>query len=242
MILNTTRENDELKIVMPHKQSVLSRALLWMGLGLAIIIVFAWGVLQSPQFSDFILRINNFYWLLLVINIVTVFAISFALMRPKTSLVLSAILYIVFVTMQAIFVSSTIIYSQIDFKMLILLMLIPAGVFILMGIIAHFSKINMTKLAPFLSFGAVALMILGLVLIFVNNQMLERWWLILAAIIFIGYIGFDIQMIIRADQHLLLDQVDNKTINKFALLMGFNLLLDFVNLFSILIRLWRNFN
>ena len=229
------------KINLGFSNRILGRALGWMGLGLALIITFAWATLEFPNFANVMVQIGNWYWLFLILNIGLSIGFSFLIANPRQTLGLAIVCYLAFVVFQAIFTSTTIVYSGIDLQNLILLMLIPSGIFLIMGIIAYFDWFDMTKLWPIATFGSLALLIMGLVLIFIQSQLTMRWWLLLAAGLFIIYIGIDMQIIVnnRHHQWLTNDHNEKQQINKLALMMGLVLLLDFVNLLRIIINLWR---
>ena len=223
------------------RNRILGRSLLWMGLGLSLIILFAWSAIQFPNFATTMIKINNFYWLLFVVNIGLMIALSFAIINPQRHLGSCIALFIGFVLIQAIFTSITVIFSGIDFENFLLTLMIPGLIFLVMGLIAYFDWFDMTRLWPIAAFGSLALLIMSFVFLFVPSQSGQKWWLFLAAIIFIIYIGIDIQMVVNLNHHQWLDQ-DQNQFNKLALMMGLHLLIDFANLlriiFTLLITRW----
>lgn len=226
------------------KGKVLSRSLLWMGLGLTFIVLVAYLTSSFAVFENFMLRISfGSNWLMILLfNITLMIGLMFTLYNPKISIWIPITLYAVFAIYEGIFISSLLYISgSLNVSRLLLFMLIPAGVFGLMGIVAYFDLVDFSKTIPFLIFGSLILLILGITLIFVNSGVLEKVYLFLSALIFIVWIGFDIQMIKRTEEKFLgINQFDDKemkkTLNRLSLIFGISLFIDFIRLLWVVIR------
>lgn len=240
MIFQTSKQKVNSEVKIGFKNRILGRSLLWMGLGLALIILFAWATIQFPNFAIAISKIGDLYWVLFFANILLMFALTFAIINPNRSLSLCIVYYFAFVLIQAIFTSITIVFSGIDLENFLLVLMIPGLIFLTMGLIAYFDWFDMTKLWPIAAFGALALLIMSLVLLFVPSQTMQKWWLLFAAAIFIIYVGIDIQMVINLDRHQNLVVFNEHQMHKIALMMGLTLLIDFVNLLRIILNLFVN--
>ncbi|MBR3199638.1 MAG: hypothetical protein IKG27_06465 [Bacilli bacterium] len=85
------------------------------------------------------------------------------------------------------FITSILIFSgKTDvFKDLLVYMLVPAGIFAIMGIVGYFNLIDFTKLIPFTLFATIGLFVLALLLFILNSRVLESIYLMLASVIFI---------------------------------------------------------
>lgn len=226
------------------KGKLLSRSLLWMGFGLAFIIIISFLVSKIPVFKDLMhIFAGGSWFMMLIINIALLLGIFFTLRNPDMPIGIPAVLYAFFAIYEGFFISYLINYflpSNADaLSTLLLLMLIPAGIFILMGIIAYTNIIDFSKLLPFCSFVFIGLLVMSIVLIFVNSIGLIKWYLLLSAALFVIWIGFDIQMIKRTENQLIssYQPLDKKAVNRIAFMLGFQLFLDFINLLIILIRL-----
>lgn len=224
------------------KGKLLSRSLLWMGLGLFVIILVAFLSSSISSFNSIMLQISfGTPWLILTfVNIGLIFAMFFSIRNFQTSIYISAILYVIFSFIQGIYVSSILFLTNLqNLSNLLLLMLIPAGIFVIMGIIAFSNIIDFTKLLPFTFFAFIGLLVMSIILIFVQSDVGQRWFLFLAAALFIIWIGIDLQMIKRTEDAFSISNevMDNSTMNRLAFMFGFQLFLDFVNLLLILIRL-----
>lgn len=240
MIFQTSKQRVNSEVKIDFKNRILGRSLLWMGLGLALIVLFAWATIQFPNFAIAISRIGDLYWLLFFGNILLIFGLTFVIMNPNRSLFTCVIFYFAFVLIQAIFTSITIVFSGIDLENFLLVLMIPGCIFLTMGLIAYFDWFDMTRLWPIAAFGSLALFIMSLVLLFVPSQTMQKWWLLLAAAIFIIYIGIDIQMVINLDRHQNLLVFNDQQMHKMTLMMGLILLIDFVTLLRIVLNLFIN--
>ncbi|MBR3259552.1 MAG: hypothetical protein IKG09_02225, partial [Mycoplasmataceae bacterium] len=92
---------------------------------------------------------------------------------------------------------------------------------------------------PFTLFATIGLFVLALLLFILNSRVLESIYLMLASVIFIIWIGFDMQMIYRTDQTIYNLNISNKEITRIAFLFGIKLFIDFVNLLYIVIRIFN---
>ena len=121
-------------------------------------------------------------------------------------------------------------------------MLIPAGIFFIMGVISFFNLFDFTKLIPLATIGMFAILIMSIVLGFVQSGSNDKWFLILAAAIFIIWIGIDIQMIKNAQDSIEAFGMaqNSKELNRIAFIFGFRLFIDFINLLFLLLRLMGN--
>lgn len=228
--------------VTDKKANILSRSLLWMSFGLAIIVLVAWISSINDAFLRFAydMSYGNMWIVSWLINLVLLISLVFATSSNKVPLIISIILYALFAFYEGFFITTILVFSgSVDIvKDLLLYMLIPAAIFLVMGILAYFNLVNFTKIIPFLMFGLIALMIMSIVLFVVNNYVVEMVYLLLAASIFIIWVGIDIQIIIRSQKQL--DYVDTKSLNRMAILYGINLFIDFVRLLAIFMRIVRN--
>ncbi len=228
--------------VTDKKANILSRSLLWMSFGLAIIVLVAWISSINDAFLRFAydMSYGNMWIVSWLINLVLLISLVFATSSNKVPLIVPIILYALFAFYEGFFITTILVFSgSVDIvKDLLLYMLIPAAIFLVMGILAYFNLVNFTKIIPFLMFGLIALMIMSIVLFVVNNYVVEMVYLLLAASIFIIWVGIDIQIIIRSQKQL--DYVDTKSLNRMAILYGINLFIDFVRLLAIFMRIVRN--
>lgn len=227
------------------KGKLLSRSLLWMGLGLAVIVLIAFLSFRIESVNNLLLQIadNTGFFTSMIINFGVVIGIFFAIRNPNTHIIVPVILYIVFAAYQGLFINIALNFQNIrNFADLLLIMLIPAGIFFIMGVISFFNLFDFTKLMPLATIGMFAILIMSIVLGFVQSGSNDKWFLILAAAIFIIWIGIDIQMIKNAQDSIEAFGMaqNSKELNRIAFIFGFRLFIDFINLLFLLLRLMGN--
>ena len=225
------------------KSNLLTKSLLWMSLGLMVIIFVAWLSSNINSFQNFVFKFSYgtnwlFAW---IVNIILIFSLFMTLKNPKINIAIPIILYSLFAFYEGMFITSILIFSgKTDvFKDLLVYMLVPAGIFAIMGIVGYFNLIDFTKLIPFTLFATIGLFVLALLLFILNSRVLESIYLMLASVIFIIWIGFDMQMIYRTDQTIYNLNISNKEITRIAFLFGIKLFIDFINLLYIVIRIFN---
>ncbi|MGL6125281.1 MAG: Bax inhibitor-1/YccA family protein [Metamycoplasmataceae bacterium] len=228
------------------KNRLISYSLMWMGLGVAIIFLMTYLVISVPQIGELVSRIANSssgWTILLVVNMVLIISLSFSM--HKMNIASLVLLYIAFVFVEGFFVSTTLYYSGFDtqvegFKNVFLLFLIPSAIFILMGMLGYFQVFDFSKIAPFLIFATIGLMIFSVFLIFFGGESTQKWYSLLGIIIFSLWIGFDIWWIQRtSDQIEAAGGIENDQLVRIGLMFGLRLFIDFVNILMYVARLLR---
>lgn len=225
------------------KGKILSRSLLWMGLGLAIIVIVAYLSSTLDSFKTFMLTISTgSSWLVMwLINFGLIMGLFFTLKNTNISIFISVSLYSLFAFYEGIFISSILYFSNsLSLSNLLPLMLIPSAIFGIAGILAYFNLINFSKLIPFAMVGMLILIILGVALIFVQSNAIEKMYLFLATFVFTIWIGFDLQMIKKAEESFFQFNIDTQMMNRLSFMFGIRLFIDFVNLLFIAIRFINN--
>ncbi len=225
------------------KSKLLSRSLLWMSLGLAVIIFVAWLSSTFQSFNNFVINfsIGSSWWFAWLFNLLIIFSLFFCIQNKNINIMIPITLYAVFAIYEGMFITTILQFTGTVniVKDLLLYMLIPSFVFLIMGIMAYSNLINFSKLIPFTFFGFFAILILSLIMIFTANRTIEMLYIIISSAIFIIWIGFDLQMISRTEE-VLPDYLDKSSINRIAFMFGVKLFIDFVNLLMIVLRLFRN--
>lgn len=225
------------------KSRLLSRSLLWMSLGLMVIILVAWISSVNEKFYEFALTISiGSNWLIAwIVNIAIIFALFMVVRNNNINILVPIFIYTIFAFYEGLFITTILAFSGARdlVKDLLIYMLIPAGIFFVMGSLAYFNVINFLKFGPYILFSFIGLLFFSLIMIFTNNWVVEMIYLILAAAIFIVWIGFDMQIIARTQENLNYSSLDKKMINRLSFMFGINLFIDFVNILSIVIRIFK---
>ncbi|MGL4343537.1 MAG: Bax inhibitor-1/YccA family protein [Metamycoplasmataceae bacterium] len=222
------------------KNKLLSLSLMWLGIGVITIFLISFLLLSFPKFLYDLSVFFNYFWLMMtIINVVLLISMFAILRNNNTSIKIAVLLYVAFVVFEGFYLSTSFVwYNVTSIKDLIPLFLIPIGIFVLMGIFGYFNIFDFTKLAPFLMFATIGLMIFSFFsFFFYRNSTTEIIFSLVGLIIFILWIGFDLQRIIRIGQNL--DFYDKKDMLRLSLMFGINLFIDFIQILFFLLRLMR---
>ena len=191
------------------------------------------------------MKLRTTMWpILMVANIALVIGISFLVQRLKLPTLI--LMYILFIFVQGLFVSSTLYYSGFSvaqaagFKNVFILFLVPSGIFVIMGLLGFFQVFDFSKIGPFLMFATIGLMIFSIFLIFFGGDRAEKWYSLIGVILFSLWIGFDIWWIQRtSDQIESSGGASSEELIRLGLIFGIRLFIDFVNVLMFVARLLR---
>lgn len=226
------------------KNKLISYSLMWMGLGVTIIFLMSYLILAVPEISNIFIQISNKFWfILLIMNIGLIMGLTF--LSHKLSLKMLVSMYVIFILVEGLFLSTTLYYfgfgiSDDGMKNLVLLFLAPSLIFFVMGLLGWFQIFDFSKIAPFLFFATIGLIVSSILLLFLGGQNAEKWYSLLGIVIFSLWIGFDIWWIQRTATELESSSgSSNEELIRIGLLFGIRLFIDFVNLLIYFARLIR---
>lgn len=192
--------------------------------GIGLLITFITGFIAKEY------MVNVIYGTpLYLILIVAMLAISIILpvRIHKMEATTAQILYYLYTALTGLTFSSIFIVYEIT--SIIYIFLATSIIFIIFGLLGSKTKIDLTKITPYLLIGLFSIIILEIInAIFLKNVGLDMGLCILSIIIFIGYVAYDIQKISRMN-------IDNEA---YAVIGAFELYLDFINIFINLLRLF----
>ncbi|MGL4252143.1 MAG: Bax inhibitor-1/YccA family protein [Metamycoplasmataceae bacterium] len=228
------------------KNLLISYALMWMGIGVAIIFLMTYLVMSVEPIRDFVSRIafSAMGWImLLIINMVL--SLTIFLLMNKLSLSVLAILYLAFVFIQGLFISTTLYYSGFGpeaegIKNVFLLFLVPSGIFVIMGFLGYFQIFDFSKIGPFLFFATIGLIFFSIFVYFFGGDTSQKWYSIIGIVIFSLWIGFDIWWIQRTSQQIEFNGgMEKNELIRIGLIFGLRLFIDFINILLFVVRLVR---
>ncbi|MGL5617835.1 MAG: MAG0110 family membrane protein [Metamycoplasmataceae bacterium] len=228
------------------KNLLISYALMWMGVGVALIFLMTYLVMAVEPVRDLVskLALSAFGWtILFVTNISLILTIVFLMNKLSTPLL--AILYLTFVFIQGLFVSTTLYYSGFGtqaegLKNVFLLFLVPSGIFVIMGLLGYFQIFDFSKIGPFLFFATIGLIFFSIFIHFFGGDTSEKWYSIAGIIIFSLWIGFDIWWIQRTSQQIEFNSgIEKAELVRIGLIFGIRLFIDFINILIFVARLVR---
>lgn len=210
---------------MIQDNKIFSKIFFWMFIGLAI--TFGIGYYVSLNSNMLYNVFSKYYILLIIAEIVVVIWLSARIrkMKPTTAKILFCLYsFLTGLTFSSIFV----LYQMTS---IILIFGITSLIFLIFALIGYFTKIDLTKLGVYLFMGLLGVIICSIINMFVKSGTFDLTLTIIALIIFIIYIAYDIQ-IIKRNLHTFEEQ-DN-----LAIFGALQLYLDFINIFLRLLQLF----
>ena len=208
------------------KNDFISNVFGWMFIGLLITFGSGYLITNSPDLIRIIFS-NSFYWIIFIVQIVIALVMGVRLQKMKP--VTAKILYILYTALTGVtFASIFLLYEVTSILLIFLVTGITFGLFALIG---KNLKINMNKIGTFLLIGLFAIIILEIINIFLLSNTLNLMTCIFAIIIFVIYVAYDMQKIMRISE----SGYGNENL---AIYGAFQFYLDFINIFIRLISLF----
>lgn len=203
----------------------LSKVFGWMVIGL--LVTFGTGFLVSSN-ENILINVLSGPGLLgiLVIEIAVVLFLSFRIAKMSPSVAKAC--FILYSFVNGLFFSTYFVEFQI--ASLIYVFLITAIVFAVFALIGATTKIDLTKIGSYLFMGLLAIILCGIINIFVGSSSLDFIISTIAVIVFLGYTAYDVKMIMNSDKFIAIPE------ENIAIYGAFQLYLDFINLFIRLIQ------
>lgn len=205
---------------------IFSKIFMWMFIGLLITFGVGYYVALHPNmiFNIF----GKFIWLFVILELVVVIVLSARIrkLNPDTAKILFCLYsFLTGLTFSSIFI----VYRM---SSIIFVFLATALVFLIMAVLGYKTNIDLTKFSTLLLVGLLAIIILGIINMFIGNGAIDIGLCIIGVIIFLAFTAYDIQKIKRN-----LYGLDDE---RLAILGALELYLDFINIFLDLLRLVGN--
>lgn len=205
------------------KNEFLSKVFKWFGLGLLITFIVSYLVSNNLMLLSLIF---NGYGYIIILILEIVLAIWLTTRIRKMDSKLTKILYIGYTALTGLTFSSIFIIYEIT--SIIWIFLVSAIIFFVFAMIGKNEKIDLSKFGIYLFIGLIGIILLNIINIFIMNNTLDIILCVIGLIIFIAYVAYDINKIIKY-----YDDTDNM-----AVIGAFELYLDFINIFIKLLRLF----
>ena len=195
---------------------ILPKVFGWMFIGLLVTFFTGYYVSLHPETM---LKLFGSYAFLIVIiiefAIVIFLSARITKMKPATAIV------------------SFLIYSATyDLGSIMYVFLLAAGIFAVFAFLGAVTKLDLSKIGVYLFIGLFAIIICGLINLFLNNSTFDMIVSCIAIAIFVGYTAYDVQQILKMQEFNMLPE-DN-----LAIYGALELYLDFINLFLRLLQLF----
>ena len=209
---------------------LMSKTYLWMSIGL--LITFLTGVLVA---NNDVMYENVYtgiwYIVFAIVEISLVIFLSARVMKMKAST--ARCCFLLYSVISGLTFSSIFIYYKISSIMFIFL--ITAAIFGILSFIGYVTKVDLTKLGTYFFFGLLAVIIVSIINMLLNNSMLDLVLSVVVILLFIGITMYDVQKIKRL-------QDIGFPENNLAIYGALDLYLDFINIFIHLLSIFGKEN
>ena len=208
---------------------IFSKVFMWMFVGL--LITFGTGFYVSLNSNMFYNVFAKYYLVLAIVEIGV--AIFLSVRIRKMSPMTAKILYILYTFLTGLTFSA--IFVVYEITSIIFVFLISAIIFGIFALIGYFTNIDLTRIGVYLMMALIGIIICSIINIFVQSETFNMTIVIIALILFIIYVAYDIQ-VIKKNMYGISEE-DN-----LAVYGAFQLYLDFINIFIDLLRLFGRDN
>ncbi len=210
---------------MLQDKNIFSKVFFWMFIGLAI--TFGVGYYVSINENMLYNVFSKYYILLIIVELVVVILLSARIrkMQPTTAKILFCLYsFITGLTFSSVFVLYNLMSIMYVFG-------VTAILFLIFALLGHFTKMDLTKIGVYLFMALLGIIICSIINIFIGSEGFDLGITIIALIIFIIYVAYDVQVIKRN-----LYMIPNE--DNLAIYGALELYLDFINIFLRLLQLF----
>jgi len=201
-----------------------SKIFTWLFVGLIVTFLTGYTLSLTPDAAIRLIS-GSSYIIIAIVEIVI--AIFFSARLHKMSKTTATICYILYSFLTGITFGA--IFLVFEISSIMMVFLVTAIVFILFALIGSKTKKNLSRISMWLLMSLLAIIIAGIVNIFIKSATIDLVITIISVIVFIGYIMFDMQ-----NAEAIINSVGEE---KGAIYGAFQLYLDFINLFINLLKL-----
>ena len=203
---------------------IFSKVFLWMFIGLAI----TFGVAYYVSMNDnmvYNLFSGSKYFIFWILEFVVVIVLSARIhkLNPLTA----KVLFLLYSGLTGLTLSS--VFILYDIISIVYTFAITSGLFLVFGLLGYFTKIDLTRIGVYLVMALFGVIIASLINMFIGSEVFDLGLCIIALVIFLAYIAYDIQLI-KKNMYGISNE-DNLVIYG-----ALQLYLDFINLFIRLLR------
>ena len=225
--------SDQQYAVDMRTSQVMKRVYVKMFLALLVTALTSLWVANSPSMANALLSSRSIYWILAIVEIGLVIAITGAINKISSST--ATLLFFLFAIVNGFTLS--VIFFVYSPGSIAKTFFITAGTFGAMSVYGYFTNRDLTKVGSFLFFALIGLIIATVVNIFAHSDTLG--WIISFAgvLIFLGLTAWDTQKIKQS-----VAVTPNESLGKLATIGALSLYLDFINLFLYLRRFFGDRN
>ncbi len=205
---------------------------LWMFIGLLV----SGGVAYYTSISKEMIRIvySSYVWIILLEFIIV---IVFNALRKKVSSTGAKVLFITYSAVSGLTLSSIFLVYKI--QSIVTFFLAAALMFGLLALYGYTTKQDLSSMGRILIFALIAIVVMSLINIFINNSSFGIVVSIISIVIFLGLTAWDMQSLKSIYAYY---QNDQEELNKMTVYGALDLYLDFINIFLQLLNLFGKNN
>ena len=206
---------------------ILPKVFGWMFIGLLVTFFTGYYVSLHPE-TMFKLFGSYAFLIVIIIEFAIVIFLSARItkMKPATAIVS----FIIYSAVSGLTFST--IFVTYDLGSIMYVFLLTAGIFAVFAFLGAVTKVDLSKIGVYLFTGLIAIIVCGLINLFMNNSTFDLIVSCIAIAIFVGYTAYDVQQILKMQEFNVLPE-DN-----LAIYGALELYLDFINLFLRLLQLF----
>ena len=186
----------------------------------------------TPSITKFVYQ---FYTLILLVELIVV--ISFTALRRKVSPSMAKLLFIIYSIVSGLTLSSIFIVYKLG--SIGIVFLAAALMFGLMGIYGLTTKNDLSSFGKILIFALIAIIIMSVINIFVQNSEFNIFICVVSILIFLGLTAWDLNNLKTIYRYY---ESNEEELNKAAIYGALDLYLDFINIFLNLLNLFGKRN
>lgn len=213
---------------MNNETEVYPKLFTWLSIGLLISFITGYVLSINEVLMMNVLAIGIFPILIIELGIALVMGLRIAKMKPLTT----KICYIIYCFTTGLTLSA--IFVMYEMTSIIMIFAIAALIFGVMAVFGYTTKKDLSKMGTILFFGLIGVIICSVVNIFIGSSTLQLGIAVLAILVFIFYIAYDMKKV-----KYLLGTIGEE---KAAVYGAFQLYLDFINLFIRLLQIFGKRN
>lgn len=208
---------------------ILPKVFGWMFIGLLVTFFTGYYVALHPETM---LKLFGSYAFLMVIIVEFILVIFLSARITKMKPATAIVSFLIYSAVSGLTFST--IFVTYDLGSIMYIFLLAAGIFALFAFLGAVTKIDLSKLGVYLFIGLFAIIICGIINLFLNNSTFDMVVSCISIAIFVGYIAYDVQQILKMQEFNMLPE------ENLAIYGALELYLDFINLFLRLLQLFGN--
>ena len=208
-------------------EKIMPKVFLWMCIGLAVTFITGSIISNNPSAVMEIFKGSSVF-LLAVVEIVLVIILSARI--SKMSATTAKIMFIFYSFITGLTFSS--IFIVYEMSSIIYVFLATALIMLLFAFLGYATKLDLTKLGTYLFMAIIGVLLMSIINLFVGSESFSLGICIIALIVFVGYIAYDVQVIKRMIESNSLPE------ENLAIYGALQLYLDFINIFIRLLELF----